>query len=255
MSEHIGPRHKGFYLLPNLLTTASLFSGFVGLLWAVQGEYVACALAVLASCFFDGMDGKIARLTRSDSEFGVQLDSLVDMVSFGVTPAVLVYLWQTHVFGRIGLLACFLYMACGSLRLARFNIQKSQVPKKFFIGLPIPAGACTIATLVLFAMYIPEAWQVSVLPVMTLILMYALSLLMISKVRYASFKEIALVRSHPFTSSAAAIMVFVLVASEPRFLGFLFFLAYLISGPFYTYFYRPLRSASLLGSSSQQELL
>ncbi|ACV68747.1 CDP-diacylglycerol--serine O-phosphatidyltransferase [Desulfohalobium retbaense] len=254
MPEHIGPRHKGYYLLPNLLTTASLFSGFLGLLWAVQGDYISCALAVLASCFFDGMDGKVARLTRSSSDFGVQLDSLVDMVSFGVTPAVLVYLWQTHVFGRIGLMACFLYMACGSLRLARFNIQSSRVPKKFFIGLPIPAGACTIATLVLFVMYLPETWQTSALPVVTLILMYLLSFLMISKVRYASFKETALVRSHPFTSSVAAIMVFVLVASEPRFLGFLFFLAYLISGPVYTYLYRPLRSASLLGSSSRQEL-
>ncbi|WP_028575357.1 CDP-diacylglycerol--serine O-phosphatidyltransferase [Desulfonatronovibrio hydrogenovorans] len=246
MTNKSGPKHKGFYILPNLLTTASLFIGFMGILWAIEGRFELTALAILAACIFDGLDGKIARLTNSTSDFGIQFDSLSDLVSFGVCPALMIYLWQTHAFDQVGLAVAFLFMACGALRLARFNLQTKNLPKSFFLGLPIPAAACTLATLVLFTTYLPETLLTVVLPKATLALTFALGLLMISKVKYASFKELEMVRLHPFSSTVTAIMIFVLVASEPKFLGFLFFMAYVFSGLIYTYLYLPLRKPANL---------
>ena len=246
MDHNIRPRHKGFYILPNLLTTASLFSGFVGMLWAIEGRFELCAIAILVSCLFDGMDGMVARLTNSSSDFGVQFDSLADLSSFGICPAVMVYLWQTHKFGRIGLVVSFLLVACGALRLARFNVQAKRLSKKFFIGLPIPAAACTLATLVLFSEYIPESWVESILPKFTIILTFVLALLMVSRVKYASIKEVEVVKAHPFTATVSIIMLFVLVASEPKLLGFLFFIGYLLSGLIYSFLILPLRNSSRL---------
>jgi len=246
MTDHKGPKHKGFYILPNLLTTAGMFIGFMGILWAIEGRFELTALAILAACVFDGLDGKIARLTKSTSDFGIQFDSLSDLVSFGVCPAVMIYLWQTHYFDQMGLAVAFLFMACGALRLARFNLQTKNLPKKFFLGLPIPAAACTLAALVLFSTFLPQQAAEIILPKATLILAFILSLLMISKVKYASFKEVEMVRLHPFSSTVTAIMIFVLVASEPKFILFLFFISYVISGLIYTYLYLPLRKPSNL---------
>ncbi len=244
---------KGVYILPNLLTTASLFAGFMGILWAMQGRYESCALAILVSTLFDGLDGKIARLTRTTSEFGVQYDSLCDLVAFGVTPALLLYHWQLNLYGRLGLMACFLLLACGALRLARFNVQSAITSKKFFIGLPIPAAGCIVATLVLAAPYLPEVIQENTLPLGSLILAYGLSFLMVSRVRYASFKEYGMLRAHPFSSMVTAILLFVLVASQPRLLGFLILLLYMLSGPVYTYLIMPRRRirAAMPGATPQ----
>ncbi|MDD4953114.1 MAG: CDP-diacylglycerol--serine O-phosphatidyltransferase [Desulfovibrionaceae bacterium] len=245
------PRHKSVYILPNLLTMASLFLGFLGITWAFKGEFEACALAILASCVFDGLDGKVARLTGTTSEFGVQLDSLVDLISFGVTPAVMVYNWCLMDFGRLGLMAAFLLVACGALRLARFNVKTKTSSKKFFTGLPIPAAACTLATLVLFAPHVPEGLAVSALPKVCLVLVYVLSFLMVSTMRYASFKEYGLIKAHPFSSLVTTTLLFVLVASTPRALGFLFFLGYVVSGPVYTLFFLSRRSSRLLPESKE----
>lgn len=227
--------HKGVYILPNLMTTASLCAGFMGMIMAMEGRYEMSALAILISCVLDGLDGKIARLTRSASEFGVQYDSLADVVAFGVTPAFLAYNWLLKDFGRLGLMACFLFIACGALRLARFNIQTKVVSKKFFVGLPIPAAGCTLATLVYFSAYLPASVVESVLPMATLIMVYGLSFLMVSKVRYASFKEYGWFKEHPFGSMVTAILLFVLIASEPKLLGFLFLFGYAVFGIFYTF--------------------
>jgi CDP-diacylglycerol--serine O-phosphatidyltransferase len=248
------PRHKSVYLLPNLLTTASLFIGFLGLTWAIQGDFVSCALCILASCVFDGLDGKVARLTNSTSEFGVQLDSLADLVAFGVVPAVMAYLWVLEGFGRLGLIAAFLFMACGALRLARFNVQTATTPKKHFVGLPIPAAACTLATLVLFTVYLPESVVETMLPTFTLALVYVLSFFMVSTIRFYSFKELSAFTAHPFSWMVTAILVFSLVASRPRLLGFIIFLGYLISGPLYTLFLLSRRGKRLLRDSSKEEL-
>jgi CDP-diacylglycerol---serine O-phosphatidyltransferase len=246
------PRHKGYYILPNLFTTASLFSGFMGIMWAISGRFEVSALAILASGVLDGLDGKVARMTKSQSDFGVQFDSLSDLVAFGVCPAVTIYLWQTHLFGRLGLLASFLLMACAALRLARFNVQVGCVSKKFFIGLPTPAAACSLALLILVAGYLPETAPERLLAGLTLAMVYALSFLMVSRVRYASFKDLAVVRAHPFTSTVTMILLFVLVATEPRVLGFLLAMAYLVSGPVYTFLIFPLRRSSQLRDPSRE---
>ena len=245
------PRHRGYYLLPNMMTMASLLSGFLGMLWSIDGRFEMAALAVIVSCVFDGLDGKLARLTNSASDFGVQLDSLADLVAFGAAPALMIYQWQTHAFGRLGIMASFLVIACGALRLARFNVQTGKISKKFFIGLPIPAAACTLTSFVFFSSYIPENMAVW-LPGVTLALAFLVSILMVSNVRYASFKDGEMLRAHRFSTTVTALLLFVLVASEPKLLGFLFFVGYIFSGLFHTYFILPLRGRSLLRDSSQK---
>ncbi|MBG0776036.1 MAG: CDP-diacylglycerol--serine O-phosphatidyltransferase [Desulfovibrionaceae bacterium] len=237
---------KGVYILPNLLTTASLFSGFLGLVWAVDGDFERSALAILVSALLDGLDGKVARLTKTASEFGVQLDSLADLAAFGVTPAFMLYLWQLKHYGTLGLMACFLFVACGALRLARFNVQSATSSKKFFTGLPIPAAGCTIATLVFFSGYVPPAYADTLLPKASLVLAYLLSFLMVSRVRYASFKEYGMIKAHPFGAMVSALLVFVLVASQPKLLGFILIMGYIISGIAYTYLILPRRHPKLL---------
>ena len=243
------PVHKGVYILPNLLTTASLFSGFLGIMWAIGGQFEATALAILVSALFDGLDGKVARLTNTASEFGVQYDSLADLVAFGVTPGIMVYLWKLNQFGRLGLMASFLIVVCGALRLARFNVSTATTSKKHFIGLPIPAQACIMAALVLFAPFIPESLA-AYEPQLLLGLAYACSFLMVSRVRYASFKEYGFVKAHPFSSMVTVILLFVMVASQPRVLGFVILLGYMISGPIYTYLIIR-RSGALRGASQK----
>lgn len=252
VKEKALPRHKGVYILPNLFTTASLFLGFMGMIWAIEGHYEYSALCILGSCLFDGLDGKVARLTNTTSEFGVQFDSLADLVAFGATPALTVYLWQLHSYGTLGLMASFLLIACGALRLARFNVQSAVTSKKFFVGLPIPAQASTLATLILFAPHLPESWAADVLPMACLVLVYVLSFLMVSTMRYASFKEYGFIKAHPFSSMVTVILLFVLVASRPKMLGFVFFLGYIISGPIYTMFILSPRGSKLLRESQKE---
>ncbi|BBD08277.1 CDP-diacylglycerol--serine O-phosphatidyltransferase [Desulfovibrio ferrophilus] len=244
------PIHKGVYILPNLLTTGSLFSGFLGIMWAIDGRFEACALAILVSAVLDGLDGKVARLTGTASEFGVQFDSLADLVAFGVTPGVMLYLWKLHAFGRLGLMASFLIVICGALRLARFNVASSTSSKKFFIGLPIPAQACIMASFVLFVPFLPES-LVPYEPMGLLAMAYVCSFLMVSRVRYASFKEYGFVKAHPFSSMVTVILLFVMVASQPKVLGFLILFGYMLSGPIYTY-YLLLRRPSALRNASQK---
>jgi len=245
---------RSVYILPNLFTMASLFAGFLGALWAIEGRFDLTALAILFSCLFDGLDGKVARLTGTSSDFGVQFDSLSDLVAFGVTPAIMVYQWQLSQFGRLGILAAFMLVACGALRLARFNVMSGKVSnsKKFFVGLPIPAAGCMIALFYMFERYLPDDLAAMAIPKVCLVLVYALSFLMVSRVRYASFKEFGLVKAHPFSAMVTALLLFVVVASEPWFIGFLLFTAYLVSGPVYTFFVMPRRASKL--RESHQEL-
>jgi CDP-diacylglycerol---serine O-phosphatidyltransferase len=246
------PRHKGVYILPNLFTTASLFLGFLGMVYSIEGQFEYTAMCILGSCLFDGLDGKIARLTNTTSEFGVQFDSLADLVAFGAAPGLLMYQWQLAEFGTLGLMASFLLVACGALRLARFNVQTAVTSKKFFVGLPIPAQASTLACLVLFVPSLPEHFAAEILPTASLVLVYVLSFLMVSTMRYASFKEYGFIKAHPFSSMVTAILLFVMVASRPKMLGFVFFLGYLISGPIYTMFILSPRGAKLLRESQKE---
>ena len=149
---------RGTYIWPNLFTTANLFSGFFGIVNSINGDFELAAIAVLASCVFDILDGKVARLTGGTSRFGVEYDSLADLVAFGVGPGLLMYLMALKPYGRVGWLAAFVFMACGALRLARFNVQVETTSKKYFVGLPIPGGASMIAATVLFLSH----WNIAV---------------------------------------------------------------------------------------------
>ncbi|MDR2892916.1 MAG: CDP-diacylglycerol--serine O-phosphatidyltransferase [Deltaproteobacteria bacterium] len=234
MAESKLPMSKSRYILPNLFTVGSMFSAFLGLILAHNGNFSGCALAVLISAVLDGMDGKIARLTHSASDFGVQLDSLADAIAFGATPAFMIYFWQLKDFGRLGIAVAFLFMACGVLRLARFNVMAaSNASKRFFTGLPIPAAGCALACLVLFQNYLPQSLY-PVLPWFTLVLTFALGLLMVSRIPYFAFKEFSGLRIKTFTLLVALVVVFAAIVAEPKVMGFSLFIAYLLSGPIYS---------------------
>jgi len=220
---------KGIYLLPNMFTSASLFCGFFAIIAAIQGRYESAAIAILVSCLLDGLDGRIARLTHSTSLFGTEYDSLSDLVAFGVAPGILVFQWALEPFGRLGWLACFMFVICGALRLARFNVQKNTIDPSFFKGLPIPAAACFIASLVLFTTAmggLPESRHILII-----VLVYLLSFLMVSSIRYLSFKEVDLKKQKPFNVLVGIILVFMVVAYKPRVMLFFILAMYILSGP------------------------
>ncbi len=223
-------RRRAIYVLPNLFTTASLFAGFFAIVSAIDGHFVNAALAILASLVFDGLDGKVARATGTVSRFGVEYDSLADLVAFGTAPAILAYQWALKPMGRLGWLAAFLFVACGALRLARFNVQVEEVGTKHFVGLPIPAAASMIATLVLFLNELGMVGPVNLWPVVALV--FVLSFLMVSNIHYLSFKELGLAKLKSFNWLVAGLLCFTLVAIEPYVMSFIIMAAYLVMGPF-----------------------
>jgi len=220
---------KGIYLLPNLLTSGSMFLGFYAILHAFQGDFTRAAIAILMASILDGLDGRVARLTRTESRFGVEYDSLADLISFGVAPAVLAYTWALKPFGRFGWLAAFLFLACGALRLARFNVQVNTVESSHFVGLPIPAAAGMIATLVLFIHRLNIVLVNRSLII--LLLVYVLAFLMVSSIRFYSFKKFDLIRRKPFSTLVLMVLGFVVVVSEPEIMLFAIFCLYIFSGP------------------------
>ncbi len=222
-------RIRGIYLLPNILTSASLMGGFYSVLASIDGNYYAAAVAIFVSGVFDCLDGRVARLTKSTSKFGVEYDSLADLVAFGVAPAILIFTWALKPFGRYGWLAAFLYVACAALRLARFNVQVSTVESKRFTGLPVPAAACLIAGTVLIMHYFEKmhvAQHISVL-----FFIYMLAYLMVSNVQFYSFKELNLSQRMPFMLLVAAVFMLIVIAAEPEVMLFALSFAYVISGP------------------------
>ena len=223
---------RSIYLLPNLFTAMNMFCGFYAMVAAINGKFVAAAYAIIIAGIFDNLDGKIARATRSTSQFGVEFDSLADLVSFGVAPGLLMYLWVLSPLGRIGWLAAFLFVVCGALRLARFNTQVGTVSSDYFVGLPIPAGAGMNAVVVLFCHKIGMADQVH--PLIMLIMLYCLSFLMVSTVKYPSFKNAALFRNKNFNMLVTAILVLIFIAAQPSVALFLIGAVYVVSGPLVT---------------------
>jgi CDP-diacylglycerol--serine O-phosphatidyltransferase len=220
---------KGIYILPNLFTSASLFGGFFAIIAATQGRYEAAAVSILVSAVLDGLDGRVARFTRTTSHFGVEYDSLSDVIAFGVAPGLLVFLWAMKPFGRFGWLAAFLFVVCGALRLARFNVQKSTTDSSFFRGLPIPAAACFIASLVLF---IDELGAMpGEAPLLIAVTIYVLSFLMVSTIGYTSFKKMDLRNQKPFNFLVSLILMLIVVAYKPKIMIFLIMLLYVASGP------------------------
>ncbi len=232
---------KGIYLLPNLLTTIGLLSGFYSIVQTLDRQFTFAAIAILVSCLFDMLDGRVARLTHTSSKFGVEYDSLSDVIAFGVAPGILVYVWALRGFGNFGWLAAFLFVACGAVRLARFNIQVDTVQKKSFLGLPIPAAAAAIAGCVLLYSWsdpnILDSWlkyRGLLKSVFMPLLIYTLAFLMVSNIRYYSFKDMTYFKVKPFRSTVAAIMFIVIVLIEPKVTFFVVTLGYVFSGPVYT---------------------
>lgn len=225
-------RRRGIYLLPNLFTTAGLFAGFYAIIAAMSGRFEAAAIAIFIAMFMDGMDGRIARMTNTQSDFGKEYDSLADMVSFGLAPALVIYQWALMPLGKIGFAAAFVFAAGAALRLARFNTQVGIIDKRYFQGLASPAAA---ALLVGFVWWGDDgAWVRGDISWIATVLTIAAGLLMVSNVRYSSFKDQDLKGKVPFFKILLMVAVFVLVAMDPPRVLFFIALIYAASGPVLT---------------------
>jgi CDP-diacylglycerol--serine O-phosphatidyltransferase len=224
------PLRKGVYVLPNLITTAGLFCGFYSIVASLRGDFLIAAIAVMAANVFDVLDGRIARVTKTTSQFGIQYDSLCDLVAFGVAPGVLVYRWALEPWGTVGWLAAALYVTCAALRLARFNVQTGSVEKRHFIGLPTPAAAeVIVSTVMLYYFFGGEG--ATHRHAIVLVMVYGLAGVMVSNIRYFSFKEIDIHRRQPFWVLVAVILVLKLLIAEPQICLFASFFLYAVSGP------------------------
>jgi CDP-diacylglycerol--serine O-phosphatidyltransferase len=222
-------RFRGVYILPNLFTSGNLFCGFFAVVATYGGRYIHASVAILVAGVFDVLDGKIARLSGANSRFGIEYDSLADLISFGLAPAFLVFSWALKPYARLGWLAAFLFLACGALRLARFNVQTMTLDSKFFKGLPIPAAAYMIALTVLLQERL-EFWTTEN-QVLVLIMIYGLSFLMVSNIRYFSIKGLDLFRRKPFRTLVLLILCIMIVVAEPEISLFSIFAIYVLSGP------------------------
>ncbi len=231
-AEKKEPPHRGVYLIPNLITAGSLFAGFYVIILSADGNFERAAWFILVSGILDGLDGKVARLTGTTSKFGVELDSLADLVAFGVAPGVLMYTWALRDYGKLGWLAAFLFVVCGALRLARFNIQVDTVESKRFVGLPIPAAAGIVATCVLLFYELGGSGTVRQVSIM--LLLYVLAFLMVSNVSYYSFKDPDLFKRQPFVFLVLGIILLIVIVAKPVIMLFTIGCIYLVSGPLWT---------------------
>ncbi|MCB0407177.1 MAG: CDP-diacylglycerol--serine O-phosphatidyltransferase [Bdellovibrionales bacterium] len=215
------------YVLPNLLTTANMFFGFFAVIYSINSNFIWASYAIVFAALFDLLDGRVARWTNSTSEFGAEYDSLSDLVSFGMAPGLLLFLWALEPFGRIGWLAAFFYVACCALRLARFNVQKDVIEKSFFQGLPTPMAAGIVASAVLafedLELDASRSWYL-------LALTFLLGFTMVSNFRYRSFKDLDLKQRLPFKFLVVGVFIFALIAIRPEVMLFVLFLSYAILG-------------------------
>lgn len=241
--KHLSIRRRGIYLLPNLFTTAALFAGFFAIVQAMNMKFELAAVAIFIAMVLDGLDGRVARMTHTQSEFGAQYDSLSDMVSFGVAPSLLMYEWAFKDMGKLGWFAAFIYCVGAALRLARFNTNIEVIDKRYFQGLPSPAAAALVAG---FVWVMPDMgysgqdlrWVAAGITVFA-------GLSMVSNVRFYSFKEFNLRKSVPFIAIFLLAMIFVLISSYPAGVLFLIFMGYALSG--YVLWLLDLRKPTSLG--------
>lgn len=215
------------YVLPNLLTTGNMFCGFFAVIYAIKGEYAISAYAIVAAAVFDLLDGRVARMTQSTSQFGAEYDSLSDLISFGMAPGILIYLWALQPFERLGWLASFLFVACGALRLARFNVQAKRTESKDFQGLPIPmAGGIVASSFLAFQNLEIEGSRNPALLAMT----FLLAFVMVSTFKYRSFKDLDFRHRLPFGYLVVGVSMIVVVALKPEVMIFFLFLTYAVLG-------------------------
>jgi CDP-diacylglycerol--serine O-phosphatidyltransferase len=229
-------RRRGIYLLPNLITTAALFAGFYGIVAATQGKFEQASVAIFIAMVLDALDGRVARMTNTQSEFGAEYDSLADMGSFGLAPALVMYEWSlsslvnvSYPLGKLGWLAAFLFVACAALRLARFNTKASNTDKRYFQGLPSPAAAGVVVGFV-WACFDNGIEGEAVAMIALPIIVFA-GLMMVSNVSYYSFKDIDFHNKVPFVAMLVVVMIFVFSAIDPPISLFGCFMAYALSGP------------------------
>ena len=230
---------KGIYILPNAITLSSMFAGFYSIVASFNADYERAAWAILIASIFDVLDGWVARMTRTTTKFGIEIDSLSDAISFGVAPGILVYSWSLQSFGKPGWLASFFMVACAALRLARFNVQMGKEEKKHFTGLPSPAAALMIATTVLAQQEVIDIlrrlgfeWLADMmgLEYQVLVLTFIVAGLMVSNIKYHGLKEANLKERRPFGILVMIAGFLVLVALHPSLVLFLFSLAYVVLG-------------------------
>lgn len=236
-----GKPRRGIYLLPNLFTTAALFAGFYAITAAINGHFEVAAGSIFLAMVLDGMDGRVARLTNTQSAFGAEYDSLADMLSFGAAPALLVYVWSMSQLGKMGLMAVFVHAAGAALRLARFNTQLGTADKRYFQGLPSPAAAAILAGYVWVGQEYGFAGTTRDL--ISMVLTVFTGLLMVSNVRYHSFKDIDLKGKIPFVVAIAVMLGYAVVFAHPPLTLFMVFLGYAISGPVFTLIMRRRRKS------------
>lgn len=229
------PRRRGVFLLPNLFTTGVMFSGFFAVVSAINGDFVTAAIAVFVAMVLDGLDGRVARLTNTQSEFGAQYDSLSDLVAFGLAPALVAYLWQLHELGNLGWVAAFFYATATALRLARFNARLAVADKRFFQGLPSPASAAVVVgTVWVFEDMRVFADTPSVLAGAALIVTVLAGVLMVSNLAYFSFKDMDFRHRVPFFAMLAVVGMLMLAALDPPKILLAGFVLYALSGPLLT---------------------
>ncbi|HVT63196.1 MAG TPA: CDP-diacylglycerol--serine O-phosphatidyltransferase [Legionellaceae bacterium] len=222
----------GIYLLPNLFTTAALFAAFYSLVASMKMQYEAAIIAIFIGMIADGLDGRIARLTNTQTAFGAEYDSLSDMVTFGVAPALLLYSWALHQLGKLGWLVAFIYAAAVALRLARFNTQLETADKRYFQGLSSPPAAATVASFIWLCQQ--NDWTNEFVVIIVASLAVLLAILMVSNIRYHSFKELDFKGKVPFLYVLVLVLMFAAVASDPSLVIWLASLAYAASGPLQT---------------------
>ena len=234
MTEKIPSR--GIYLLPSILTTFGMFAGFYSIIASINGDFTLAAISIMVAMLWDALDGRVARLTNTQSDFGAQYDSLADLVSFGVAPALLVYEWSLSDLGSIGWLAAFIFLACAALRLARFNTQVGISDKRYFQGLPSPAAAGVIASMIWLKFWKFEYFDFGIVSLSYYIgvgITIVCALLMVSNVRYYSFKELDSKKAS-FRFLLAIVLSFIVLLSKPNIFLFTGFFVYMLSGLFIT---------------------
>ncbi|MDX1706774.1 CDP-diacylglycerol--serine O-phosphatidyltransferase [Pseudidiomarina sp.] len=250
--QRANSKARGIFLLPNLLTTAGLFSGFFAIVASMNNNFESAAVAIFVAMVFDGLDGRVARLTNTESDFGAEYDSMADIVSFGMAPALVMYNWALADLGKLGWLAAFIFVAGGALRLARFNTNLGSADKRYFQGLAIPSAAAVVSGAVwVGSKYGVDASDVSYLAA---ILTICAGLLMVSNFRYHSFKDVDWRGRVSFVVILLVVLAFVIVATEPSLVLFSLFFLYALSGPITTYrSVKKLKLEHVIGDTDESE--
>ncbi len=222
-------RRQVIYVVPNLFTTGNLFCGLYAIIAVFGANYIKAAIAILVALIFDMLDGSSARWTKTTSQFGIEYDSLADLVSFGVAPGVLIYSWALSGYGVLGLAVVFAFVGCGALRLARYNVMTGMADNRYFTGLPIPAAAAVLSSLMLLDHHILRLGR-EVMPVVILIVTFVLAFLMVSTIKYTKFKGVKLLTGEGFTYLVWGVLVIMLIAAAPQIALFVLFAGYALSG-------------------------